>query len=103
MQQARQVWRDYRHGKAADFAADAHRIERQITHHLRPRFLSDPDNQRRLDGIGLQHDRGRLLLFLHPPDLVEPTNNRSGCALGSLVIARKVSHCSKNQPMRSSA
>jgi hypothetical protein len=33
-----------------------------------------------LDGIGWQHDRGRVLRFLHNP----------------AVIARKVSHCSKN-------
>jgi hypothetical protein len=30
-----------------------------------------------LNGIGLQHDRGNLLRFLHEPD-VEPTNNRGG-------------------------
>lgn len=97
LQQARQLWRDYRNGKAADFAADAESIEQEITYHLRPRFLSDPDNQRLLDGVGLQNDRGRLLLFLHQPDLVEPTNNRGERALRYLVIARKVSHCSKNQ------
>jgi hypothetical protein len=31
----------------------------------------DPDNQRLLDGVGAQHDRGRLLRFL-AEDGVEP-------------------------------
>jgi hypothetical protein len=96
LQQARQLWRAYRNGTAPDFATQGERIEQKITDHLRPRRLSDPDNQRLLDGIGLQHDRGRLMLFLHQPDLVEPTNNRGERALRYLVIARKVSHCSKN-------
>jgi len=95
--QARQLWRDYRTGKAPNFSAEAERIEQEITHHLRPRFLTDPDNQRLLNGIGLQNDRGRLLLFLHQPDLVEPTNNRGERTLRYIVIMRKVSHCSKNQ------
>jgi len=63
---------------------------------LRPRRLRDPDNQRLLDGIGQQHDRNRVLNFLSNP-AVEPTNNRAERALRPAVIARKVSHCSKNQ------
>jgi transposase len=49
-----------------------------------------------LDGIGLQHDRGRVLLFLHDP-AIEPTNNRAERALRPAVIARKLSHGSKNE------
>jgi len=63
---------------------------------LRDRPLSDADNQRLLDGIGYQHDRGRLTLFLRRPE-IEPTNNRAERGLRPAVIARKVSHCSKNQ------
>jgi len=37
-----------------------------------------------------------LLRFLSPP-YVEPTNNRAERLLRPAVIARKVSHCSKNQ------
>ncbi len=40
-------------------------------------------------------DRGRLLTFLHHSG-VEPTNNRAERMLRPAVIARKVSHCSKN-------
>ncbi len=38
----------------------------------------------------------RLLNFLYHPE-VEPTNNRAERALRPAVIARKVSHCSKNK------
>src|SRR5947209_4847323 len=60
-------------------------------------MLRDPDNQRLLDGIGLQHDRGHVMRFLKTEG-VEPTNNRAERILRPAVIARKVSHCSKNQP-----
>ena len=39
--------------------------------------------------------RGNLLRFLDDPS-IEPTNNRAERALRGAVIARKVSHCSKN-------
>ena len=58
--------------------------------------MRDADNQRLLDGIGLHHDRQRVLNFLDHPE-VEPTNNRAERALRPAVIARKVSHCSKNE------
>ena len=64
-------------------------------HQLRARVLSDADNQRMLDGIGRQHERGRLTLFLLEPE-IEPTNNRAEHGLRPAVIARKVSQCSKN-------
>ena len=46
--------------------------------------------------IGGHHDRGNLLRSLHEPTTVEPTNNAAERALRPAVIARKVSHCSKN-------
>jgi transposase len=63
--------------------------------HLRNRRLSDEDNQRLLDGIGLQYDLGHVLRFLEQ-DGIEPTNNRAERDLRPAVIARKVSQCSKN-------
>ena len=96
LREARQLWRDQRAGKAENFPAEVERIEEQLTTHLRPRFLKDADNQRLLDGIGLQHDRGRVLLFLHDP-AIEPTNNRGERALRPAVIVRKLSHGSKNE------
>ena len=96
LREARQLWRDQRAGKARNFQARAGRIERKLTSHLGPRFLKDADNQRLLDGIGLQHDQGRLVRFLHNP-AIEPTNNRGERALRFAVIVRGVSHGSKNE------
>src|SRR5438270_6558146 len=72
-------------------------LDLKLTRHLRIRMLRDPDNQRLLDGIGLQHDRGHVMRFLKTEG-VEPTNNRAERILRPAVIARKASHCSKNQP-----
>src|SRR5712691_752362 len=95
LKDARQLWRDQRAGKAKNFQARAEQFEQDLTDHLRHRSLKDEDNQRLLDGIGLQHDQGRVLRFLHNP-LVEPTNNRGERTLRPPVIARKLSHGSKN-------
>lgn len=95
LKDARQLWRDQRAGKAENFEAQAEQVEQDLTYHLRDRFLKDEDNQRLLDGIGLQHDQGRVLRFLKNP-AVEPTNNRGERALRPPVIARKLSHGSKN-------
>ena len=70
-------------------------LDDELTILLRDRALRDPDNQRLLDGIGAQHDRGRLLRFLFEEGL-EATNNRAERDLRPAVIGRKVSHCSKN-------
>lgn len=94
--QANDLWRQQRGGEVSDYAERGEQIDREMTYLLRPRRLRDPDNQRLLDGIGQQHDRNRVLNFLSNPAL-EPTNNRAERALRPAVIARKVSHCSKNQ------
>ena len=46
-----------------------------------------------LHELGWHDDRGNLLRFLDDPSM---TNNRAERALRPAVIARKVSHCSKN-------
>src|SRR6266851_1112469 len=84
LQDSRQLWRDQRAGKAKNFQARAAQFEQDLT-----------DNLRLLDGIGEQHDQGHVLRFLHNP-LVEPTNNRGERTLRPPVIARKLSHGSKN-------
>jgi transposase len=71
-------------------------VDEELTLQLRDRFLRDADNQRLLNGAGAQHDRGRLLLFLGD-DRIEPANNRAERDLRPAVIARKVSHCTKNE------
>ena len=77
-----------------EFPQRAAELELILTHHLRDRILRDDDNQRLLNGVGTQQDRGHLLRFLHDPQ-VEPTNNRAERALRPAVIRRKVSQCSK--------
>lgn len=79
-----------------EFRTRSQQLDRQLTGHLRDRILQDEDNQTLLNGIGLQHHRGHLLRFLKREG-VEPTNNRAERILRPAVIARKVSHCSKNQ------
>lgn len=96
LREARQLWRDQRAGQAREFPAQVDRIEKELTWHLRPRRLKDPDNQRLLDGIGLQHDCGSVLRFLDDP-AIEPTNNRGERSLRLAVIVRKLSHGSKNE------
>ncbi len=81
-----------------DFAAEAERLRRDVDCHLRDRPLTDPDPlkaERLQNELGWHNDRGNLLRFLHDPS-IEPTNNRAKRALRPAVIARKVSHCSKN-------
>ena len=80
----------------ADYQLQAQEIDDALTFHLRHRILKDDHNQRLLDGIGIHQDRGNLLRFLRVEGF-EPTNNRAERALRPAVIARKVSHCSKNQ------
>ena len=92
------LWREYRAKEISilTYRRRGRKLQNSINHHLRDRSLTDRDNQRLLDGIGLQADRGRLTLFLRHPE-IEPTNNRAERGLRPAVIARKVSHCSKNE------
>jgi hypothetical protein len=78
-----------------NYQAGVQELDGKLTRHLRNRILRDGDNQRLLNGIGGQNDRGHLLRFLRQEG-VEPTNNRAERILRPAVIARKVSHCSKN-------
>lgn len=78
-----------------DYCGQATVLNDELTNLLRDRTLRDPDNQRLLNGAGAQHDCGNLLRFLSENG-VEPTNNRAERDLRPAVIARKVSHCSKN-------
>lgn len=83
--------------KLRNYVGSVRALELEISWHLRPRQLTDRDNQRLLNEIGRHHERGNLLRFLHSPVTVEPTNNAAERALRPAVIARKVSQCSKNE------
>lgn len=82
--------------KPKDYRRQAEALDEELTAHLKDRTFRDADNQRLLNGVGAQHDRGHLLRFLDE-DGIEPTNNRAERDLRPAVIARKVSHCSKNE------
>lgn len=84
--------------KLPNYEARVRALEFEIGYHLRPRKLSDADNQRLLNELGRHHERGNLLRFLHEPINVTPTNNAAERALRPAVIARKVSQCSKTEP-----
>jgi hypothetical protein len=90
------LWRAYHAGAAENFVAERERLKSSVTEHLADRRLPDWDNQRLLNELGRHHRAGNLLRFLDDPS-VEPTNNRAERALRPAVIARKVSHCSKNE------
>jgi transposase len=93
--QGMELWKAHHQGEVPDYAEQVQQLDAQVTHHLRMRTLQDDDNQRLLDGIGLHHDRGNLLRFLHQPE-VEPTNNRAERALRFIVIARDTGQYAKN-------
>ena len=84
-------------GRARQFATTLKQLLKQALAlwHLRNRRLTDRANPRLRNGLGRCHDAGALLRFLDDP-LIEPTNNRAERALRPAVIARKVSHCTKN-------
>jgi len=82
--------------RPAEYCQEVEQLEAKLTAHLKDRTLRDEDNQKLLNGVGAQHDRGHILRFLCE-DGIEPTNNRAERDLRPAVIARKVSHCSKNE------
>lgn len=92
------LWHRFWEREVSDvaFVRERHRLQEEVTEHLKPRELPDPDNQRLLDEFGWHHERGNLLRFLQDP-WVPPTNNQGERELRPAVIARKVSHCSKNK------
>ena len=96
LREAMELWRAYHRGEAEDFEVQAERLKREVSYHLRDRPMVDADSYRLQNELGWHDDRGNLLRFLDDPR-IEPTNNRAERALRGAVIARKVSHCSKNE------
>ena len=92
------LWRDHRDGRIdrRDYDARAGPLHEAWATLLRPRVLTDIDNQRLLDGFGAQFAADRLMLFLLDP-AIPPTNNTAERDLRPLVIARKVSFGSRTQ------
>jgi hypothetical protein len=78
-----------------DYQEQACESKDELKHQLRPRRLSDLDNQFLLDEIGHQSPLGNLTHLMEDP-LVESTNNLAERLLRLAVIAHKVSQCTKN-------
>jgi transposase len=95
LQEALGLWHPQRECPVPDFKVEADALQAALTYQLRERRLKDPDHQRLLNELGWHHDRGHVLRFLVDPR-IEPTNNRAERALRLAVMARKVSHGSKN-------
>ena len=95
LREAMELREAYHRREAVGFGVQAERLKREVTYHLRDRPMADADNWRLQNELGWHDDRGNLLRFLDDPS-IEPTNNRAERALRGAVIARKVSHCSKN-------
>ena len=96
--QALELWQASHQGDLSlgESVAQGAILLEQVTHHLRARPLSDPVNASLRAQLQGHHSRGHLLRFLSDR-AIEPTNNRAERILRPAVIARKVSHCSKNQ------
>jgi transposase len=96
LKEALELWHEYHdhRGQLVGFERRARSLRAAVTRHLRPRRLTDGDNQRLLDEFGRHHARGNLLRFLEDPR-VKPTNNDSERGFRFAVIQRKVSQCSK--------
>jgi transposase len=95
LQEALALWHRRREDPMADFKVEADALQAELTYQLRDRRLKDRDHQRLLNELGWHHDRGHRLRFLTDPR-IEPTTHRAERALRPAVMARKVSHGSKN-------
>lgn len=92
-----ELWHRYRRGEITldDYLEQGRLREEALTYQLRARPMRDADNARMRRELAKHHQKGNLLRFLKDPS-VEPTNNFAERMLRPAVIARKVSHCSKN-------
>lgn len=97
-QDAMTVHRDFRAGRCNErqFRIRGDRIKRLVSRLLKRTDLRTKESERLRAGLWKQHQKGRLLLFLEKPNL-PPTNNAAERQLRSVVLARKVSQCSKNE------
>jgi len=95
--QSLELWHRYRDKEIelADYLEQGRELDDQLTFQLRARPMRDKDNARMQRELNKHHERGNLLRFLKDPS-IEPTNNFAERMLRPAVIARKVSHCSKN-------
>jgi hypothetical protein len=86
---------DWHAGRRDGYNEKVGRIEARFTDHLRDRRLTDRDNQRLLNGIGAEHDKGNLLRFLYDPRISTGAESaRSGYCGSTPVSSGCRSKCS---------
>ncbi len=92
------LWDRHRNGEISleEYRKQGAILNKELDVQLRKRNLSDPNNDSMLNELGWHQDRGNLTRFLDDP-AIDPTNNFAERLLRAAVIARKVSHCSKNE------
>ncbi|GGR23683.1 transposase [Deinococcus ruber] len=78
-----------------EYRAQGEELTLRLNHLLQRRPLKTVGNERLRLGLLNQHEQSRLLRFLEDPD-IPPTNNPAERSLRTVVMARKVSQCSKN-------
>lgn len=87
--------RRWQPGEAVDLATEHDRLYRELGEWLEQTDRTNATHARLAGTIGVYHERGQLLRFLQHPE-IDPTNNPAERDLRLLIIARKVSQCSKN-------
>ena len=92
------LWDRHRNGEISleEYRKQGAILNKELDVQLRKRNLTDPNNDSMLNELGWHQDRGNLTRFLDDP-AIDPTNNFAERLLRAAVIARKVSHCSKNE------
>ncbi|WP_291427132.1 IS66 family transposase [Deinococcus sp.] len=96
-QMALKVHKDFQEGKITErqFRYRGGLVRNRVTRLLIRTDIRTKESERLRAGLQKQHERGRLLLFLERPE-IPPTNNAAERQLRSVVMARKISQCSKN-------
>ena len=73
LREAMELRQAYHRGEAADFAAEAERLRREATYHLRDRPMSDADNWRLQNELGSHDDRATCCVSWMIQALSRPT------------------------------
>ena len=98
VQEALKVHGDFQQGRTTErqFRFRGRLVNRRVERLLNRTDLRTPESERLRAGLWKQQEKGRLLYFLEHPE-IPPTNNAAERQLRRVVMARKVSQCSKTQ------
>ena len=98
VQEALKVHGDFQQGRTTErqFRFRGRLVNRRVERLLNRTDLRTPESERLRAGLWKQQEKGRLLYFLEHPE-IPPTNNAAERQLRRVVMARKVSQCSKTR------